>query len=147
MDQARSLRDQAADAEARRDQAVRDAEDAERDAANARTEAAGYASQAAQQRQEAASSEGDQAEILNGNAQDNELRERDTLSAAQSDDERAAELRATADRYGEEAQGLYAQADTAEAEAERQAEDDKKSRLQRDIAWRAAENTIGSDNK
>ena len=146
MDQARSLRSKAADEEARRDQAALDAEAADRDAARAREDASGYAAEARQQRQEADTTDGDEAEVLRGYAQDNDLRERDALSAAQSDDERAAELRATADRYADEAQRLYAEADTAEQDAERQAEEDKHHLLRREVGLDVAEHIIGGED-
>lgn len=132
MDEARSLRGNADDKDARQQQSNQDADSVDHDAERSRTEAAGYAAEAASQRQEADALEtqtegfdqSDEISILRGRAEDNDLHERDAIQAAEASEVRAQQLRDAATGYGDEASGLRSDADTAEAQSQAEAEDE-----------------------
>lgn len=140
MDDARSKRQSAEDSEARQQQALSDAESADRDAEQAQSEADGYALEADGQRSQASTLDPDSAEarILEGNATDNDTRQREAMSSVQASQSQAAELRGQAASYGEEVSRYNAEADSAEDAARQEEEDDKDHDRKMDIARNAA---------
>jgi hypothetical protein len=125
MDDARSLRGDAEGKVARQEQASRDAIDADRDNERSRSEAADSAAEAASQRQEADALEAptdgldysDEKAVLRGRADDNDLRERNAIQAAEASKVRAQQLRDEATGYGDDASTLRSDADAAEAKS------------------------------
>lgn len=127
MDEARRLRDEATDNDAHHIQVIKDADSADSDAERARSEAAGFATEAAYERQEAGGlgSQTDEPggsneiSILNGRAEDNDQRERESISAAEASETRARQLRSDAAEYANAALRLRSDANAAELDAKR----------------------------